>query len=98
MRPTWSDPFASPCGCLSLAELSKILALLAAPAEITTMSPVYTSRSPPRVTTTPVTVRPEGSVSSLVTSAPHTSVTFSRPRTGRTAITSASDLACTRHG
>ena len=29
-----------PLGCLSLAELSKILALLAAPAEMTTMSPV----------------------------------------------------------
>ena len=40
------------------------------------MSPVYTSRSPPRDTTTPVTVRPEASVSSLVTSAPQSSVTF----------------------
>ena len=62
------------------------------------MSPLYTSRPPFRETATPVTARPAGSVSSLVTSAPVSSVTLSRPSTGRTAMTSASDLACTRHG
>ena len=35
---------------------------------------------------------------SLVTSAPVSKVTLSRPSTGRTAMTSASDLAWTRHG
>ena len=98
MRPTWSEPFASPRGWASVAELSKILALLAAPAQTATMSALYEVRSPSRVTTTPVTLRPEGSVSSLVTSARVSNVMLSRPSTGRTAITSASDFACTRQG
>src|SRR5262249_35733417 len=67
-------------------------------AQTATMSPVYTSGAPPRVTTTPVTVRPAGSVSSRVTSAPVSNVTLACPSSGRTAMTSASDLACTRHG
>ena len=62
------------------------------------MSPSNTSSSPPRDTTTPVTERPVGSVSSLVTSASTRSVTFGLSSSGRTAIVSASALAWTRHG
>ena len=38
MRPTWSEPFASPSGCASLADASSSRALLAAPQETTTRS------------------------------------------------------------
>ena len=62
------------------------------------MSASYVSCLPPRDTTTPVTVRPDASVSNLVTSASTRSVTFGRSRIGRTAIVSASDFAWTRHG
>jgi hypothetical protein len=39
LRPTWSEPFASPRGCLSDADASSSLALFAAPQETTTRSP-----------------------------------------------------------
>ncbi len=72
--------------------------MFAAPAATATMSDSYTSRPPPRDTTTPVTVRPVGSVSSFTASASTSRVTFGWSRAGRTAMTSASDLAWTRHG
>ena len=53
---------------------------------------------PARSTTTPVTVRPLGSVSSLVTVAPVSRVTLGDSRLGRTAMTSASALAWTMQG
>jgi len=49
-------------------------------------------------TTTPVTLRPVGSVSSFTTSELTSRVTFGRSSRGRTPMTSASALAWTRHG
>ena len=56
------------------------------------------SRSPSRSTTTPVTAVPAAFVSSRTASAFVHSVTFACSSAGRTASTSASDFACTRHG
>ena len=53
---------------------------------------------PSRSTTTPVTLRPDGSVSSFTTSELTSSVTFGMSSRGRTPMTSASALAWTRHG
>src|SRR6187551_3726493 len=55
LRPTWSEPLASPFGCLSLPEASSSLAVFAAPHATTTSSPAKVSVSPSRSTTTPVT-------------------------------------------
>ena len=74
------------------------MALFAAPHETTTMSPVTVSRSPARSTTTPVTAVPAAFVSSRTAMAFVHSSTFACLSAGRTARTSASDLACTRHG
>ena len=52
------------------------MAEFAAPHETTTTSAEYVSRSPPRSTSTPVTVLPEASVFSFTASAPVSSVTF----------------------
>ena len=98
LRPTWSDPFARPFGCFSFADISKMRALLAAPADTTTMLPRYDSRLLPRRIKTSVTSRPEALVLSWITSALVKSVTLEWVRAGRTAITSASALACTKHG
>ena len=54
--------------------------------------------SPSRSTFTPVTVGPGALVCSLVAWAFVSSVTLGCASAGRTAITSASDFACTRHG
>ena len=62
------------------------------------MSASYASSAPARDTTTPVTLPPPASVSSLTTSASTSNVTFGAISSGRTAIVSASDLACTMHG
>jgi hypothetical protein len=62
------------------------------------MSAANVSRSPPWSTTTPVTARPSAPVSSRTASAPVISVTLPCSSAGRTASTSVSDLACTRHG
>ena len=45
-----------------------------------------------------MTLRPDGSVSNFTTSASTSNVTFGAISNGRTAIVSASDLACTMHG
>ncbi len=81
-----------------MAERNSSLAEFDAPADTTTMSPSYTSRWPSWDTTTPVTVRPVPSVSSLVTSASTSNVTFGASSSGRTAMVSASAFAWTRHG
>ena len=62
------------------------------------MSAVYVSRAPSRSTTTSVTALPAGFVRSATASALVSRVTFGCSSAGRTASTSASDLACTRHG
>ena len=63
------------------------------------MSPVKVVVDPSSmVVTTPVTVRPEASVSRRCTWAPVTRVTLSWASTGSTQITCASDLPSTRHG
>ena len=98
MRPTWSEPLASPFGCVSLAEASSSRAEFAAPAETTTMSPRNVFGSPSWVTSTPVTVEPAASVVSLVTSAFVSSVTLGCSRAGRTPKISASDLPWTSDG
>jgi hypothetical protein len=72
--------------------------VLAAPHATTTRSPAYRSSCPSCSTTTVVTVRPVGSVSSRTASALVSRVTFGCSSAGRTPSTSASDLACTRHG
>ncbi len=81
-----------------MAEASSSLAELAAPHETTTMSALKVSRAPSRSTTTSVTAVPAGLVRSATASAFVSSVTFGCSSAGRTASTSASDLACTRHG
>ena len=83
---------------LSVADASSSLALFAAPQETTTRSAVNVSVWPPCSTTTPVTAVPAAFVSSRTASASVSSVTFGCSSAGRTPITSASDLACTRHG
>ena len=72
--------------------------MLAAPHDTTTMSAEYSSRRSPCITTTRVTWRPPASVSSFTARAFVSSVTFGCSSAGRTAITSASDFACTRQG
>ena len=99
MRPSWSDPLDRPFGCLSLAEASSSLAEFAAPHETTTMSAAYVSRSPSRSTSTSVTAVPAGLVRSARARAFVSSVTFGvLERRAARPSTSASDLACTRHG
>ncbi len=98
MRPTWSEPLASPFGCWSLADASSSLAVLAAPQATTTMSAAKRSVSPSRSTTTAATSFPDPFVSSLTTRAFVSSVTFGCSSAGRTPSTSASDLAWTRQG
>ena len=93
-----SEPFARPFGCASLADASRSLALLAAPHETTTRSPVYVSVAPPRSTTTPVTTVPAALVSRPTASAFVTIVTFACSSAGRIPSTSASDFAWTRQG
>ena len=98
MRPTWSEPFARPFGCLSFAEASSSLAVFAAPQASTTTSPANRSVSPSRSTTTPVTAVPASFVSSRTAFAFVSSVTFGCSSAGRTPSTSASDFACTAQG
>ena len=74
------------------------MAVLAAPHASTTTSAANCSVAPSRSTTTVVTLVPASFVSSLTTSAFVSSVTFGCSSAGRTPITSASDLPCTRHG
>ena len=62
------------------------------------MPPSNVSSCPLTLATTPVTAVPAALVCSRTASAPVSSVTFGYSIAGRTAITSASDLACTRHG
>ena len=97
-RPTWSEPFARPFGCLSVADSSRSLAELAAPHETTTRSDMNVSVPPSCSTTTPVTAVPASFVSSFVARAFVISVTFGCSSAGRTAMTSASDFAWTRQG
>ena len=59
---------------------------------------MYRSSSPPRVTTTPVTLPPPASVSSRSTRALTSSVTLGCSSAGRTPSTSASDLPWTTQG
>ena len=98
LRPTWSEPLARPFGCLSLADSWSSFAEFAAPHETTTTSPAYLSVSPSRSTTTSVTAVPASFVSSLTAFAFLSRVTFGCSSAGLTAMTSASDLACTRQG
>jgi hypothetical protein len=74
------------------------LALFAAPHDTTTTSPVKVSSPSPWCTTTPVTDLPDAFVSRRSASASVSSVTLGCSSAGRTASTSASDFACTRHG
>ena len=62
------------------------------------MSAEYVSRAPSRSTATSVTAVPAGFVCSATASAFVSSVTLAYSSAGRTASTSASDLACTRQG
>ena len=62
------------------------------------MSAEWVSRAPSRSTTTSVTTVPAGLVPSATARAFVISVTFACSSAGRTASTSASDLAWTRHG
>ncbi len=62
------------------------------------MPAVYVSGCPPRRATTSVIAVPAALVFSLTTWVLVTSVTFEWARAGRTASTSASDFAWTRHG
>src|SRR5216684_2825209 len=93
-----SEPLASPRGCRSLAERSSSAAELMAPAETTTTSAEYVSVASPRFTTRRVTSRPDAPVSSFVTWALVSRVTFGSRSAGSTQTTWASDLAPTRHG
>ena len=98
LRPTWSELFASPSGCLSFVERSKSAEELTAPHETTTMSPVNMVIAPLTSATTPVTSRPEALVCSRNTFASVTSVMLGSRIAGRTALISESDFACTMHG
>src|SRR3954453_11656351 len=98
LGPTGSEPLARSRGCLSLADISSSLAEFAAPHDTTTMSPRKTSRCPATLATTSVTAVPLALVSSLIALALRSSVTLGNSSAGRTAMVSASDLACTRHG
>ena len=69
-----------------------------APAETTTTSAEYVSVASPRFTTRRVTSRPDAPVSSFVTWASVSRVTFGSRSAGSTQTTWASDLAPTRHG
>src|SRR3954470_9079539 len=93
-----SELFASPLGCLLLAERSRSAAELIAPAERTTTSALYDSCSPLRSTCTVLIARPVSSVSSRDTSAPVRSSTFWCSKAGSTQPTCASDFALTRQG
>src|SRR5271166_4895968 len=93
-----SDPLASPLGCLSLPEVSRSLAELAAPHDTTTMLPRNVSVWPLWFTATSVTAVPVEFVLSLITCALVSNVTFENLSAGRTARTSASDLAWTTQG
>ena len=84
-RPTWSEPFARPFGCLSLADSSSSFAEFAAPQETTTRSAASVSVSPSCSTTTPVTAVPASFVSSFTARAFVSSVTFGCSSAGRTA-------------
>ena len=98
LRPTWSEPFASPFGCLLAAEESSSFALFAAPHETTMISPANVSSRPSTLATTLVTAVPLSLLCSRTASAPVSSVTFGCSIAGRTPITSASAFACTRQG
>ena len=76
-----------------MAEASSSLAELAAPQETTTISALKVSRLPSRSTTTSVTAVPVELVCSFTAWAFLSSVTFGYSSAGRTASTSASDLA-----
>ena len=62
------------------------------------MSASKRSGAPFTSASTPVTAVPAAFVSSFSARALRSSVTLGRSSAGRTAITSASDLACTRQG
>src|SRR6516165_1352603 len=97
-RPTTSELFPSPRGCLSFADRSSSAEELIAPQETTTMLAEYFSEAPFRRTTTFVTSRPLGLVSNLSTKALVNSLTPGNCNAGSTHITWASDFAWTRHG
>ena len=98
ITPHLVRPFASPLGCLSLADISSSLAVLAAPQETTTMSPWIVSVLPSTSTMTSVTDVPPEFVLSLSARALRSKVTFGNWSAGRMPMTSASDFACTRQG
>jgi hypothetical protein len=79
-RPTTPEEFPSPWGWRGVAERNSKAALLIAPAARTTTSAEYSSRAPARSTTTRRTERPDVSVSSRVTNAPVSNVTFGVPQ------------------
>src|SRR5215467_7564925 len=99
LRPTSPEElFPSPRGCLSLPERSNKADEFTAPQETTTISPRKTRVSPLTCATTPVTSRPDALVCNRNTFASVISVMFGSFKAGRTALTSASDFAPTRHG
>src|SRR5262245_33867243 len=99
LRPTRPEElFANPRECLSFAERSSKADEFTAPHDTTTKSPLKTRVSPFTCATTPVTSRPEALVCRRRTLASVSRVMFGFGKLGRTAITSVSDFAPTKHG
>src|SRR5207237_1997149 len=82
----------------SYCNSNSILSEFTTPQDTTTISPRKTSGAPATSATTCVTAVPAALVSSFTALALRSSMTLANLRAGRTATTSASDLACTRHG
>src|SRR5262245_32176988 len=96
--PTRPDELASPLGWASLAERSSKAAELAAPQDAMTIVAPTRTIWPSRSISTASTRLPEASVRRRRANAPVHSFTVGFPTADRTHNTSASLLACTRHG
>src|ERR671933_1289972 len=98
-RPTRSELFANPLGCLSLADRNSKTAELMAPQATTTISLVNQCRSPAISVSTLVTSRPDSLVCNCKTLALVISVKLEYDsRVGRMALWSESALAPTKQG